>query len=283
MFSNAEDSATAGVIALLLEVSSNPKSGNVDREHNLKDLTYENFLISSASAFPAFLKLAKRQISIGEGVLSAINNSKRFQSTNNVHFGAFLLLAPLIHSWGDVGKAVNAIKSTTYNDSIQILRAFKLVKARVMDTENLSLKSDETEKMIIEERINLYKWMKLAPPENIIAKELIDGYKMTIMAKTFLFKFLELYGNINKAIVVTYHKLLSEVIDPLIIAKHGIKKAEMIRKTAEKTFKLFIETGKFDLFHRLDEELLKMNANPGSIADIISSSIYLALAEGLRI
>lgn len=33
---------------------------------------------------------------------------------------------------------------------------------------------------------------------------------------------------------------------------------------------------------KLDEKLLKMGANPGSVADLTVSSIYLALLEGLR-
>lgn len=35
-------------------------------------------------------------------------------------------------------------------------------------------------------------------------------------------------------------------------------------------------------FGKLDEELLEMGINPGTIADLTTSSIFLALIEGLR-
>ncbi|HIE23244.1 MAG TPA: hypothetical protein EYP68_03340 [Candidatus Korarchaeota archaeon] len=37
-----------------------------------------------------------------------------------------------------------------------------------------------------------------------------------------------------------------------------------------------------DFFMRLDVELLKRGINPGTIADLTTSSIFLALIDGLR-
>ena len=65
MFESAEDSATAGVLSLLLEVSGNPKAGNVDREHNFHDLRFEHFLASASAVYPVFLKTAIGESSIG--------------------------------------------------------------------------------------------------------------------------------------------------------------------------------------------------------------------------
>ncbi|MEM0022893.1 MAG: triphosphoribosyl-dephospho-CoA synthase, partial [Archaeoglobaceae archaeon] len=96
MFRNPEESATSAVLALLLEVSSTPKAGNVDREHDFEDLKFEHFLTSAVSAFPFFLKTAKEK---RLHLLQAVIAGKNFGINTNVHFGAFLLLFPLIAVW----------------------------------------------------------------------------------------------------------------------------------------------------------------------------------------
>jgi len=46
MFKSPEEAAISGVLSMLLEVSANPKSGNVDRGHDFPDMRYEDFLVS---------------------------------------------------------------------------------------------------------------------------------------------------------------------------------------------------------------------------------------------
>ncbi len=185
MFKAHSDAAVAGCLSLLLEVSGNPKAGNVDREHDFDDLRFEHFLASAAGAFPAFLEVAEKR-KIGEGVLKAVKESMRWHKAENVHFGAFLLLVPLISSW-DAGNAVEItkaarerLKKTDYTDSLGVLEAFRLSNARVVEAEELNLKDRKTEEEIVRKKINLYDWMKMAPEENLIARELVNGYRISV-------------------------------------------------------------------------------------------------------
>ncbi|MCS7121500.1 MAG: triphosphoribosyl-dephospho-CoA synthase [Archaeoglobaceae archaeon] len=273
---SAEDAAIAATISLLLEVSASPKSGNVDRDHDFEDLKFEDFLISSAAAFPSFLRAAESK-KIGENIFYAVKTSSRWQRAGNVHFGAFLLLIPLLTGWeGRRGKEVAKIasenvKRTTSDDSIYVFKAFKICKARVLEVEKFSLKDDKTKNFIVEKNLNLYNWMLLAPKDNLIAKELTEGFKISLKASEKLFN----YKNKKEAIVYTFHELLASYLDPLILAKFGYEKAVEIKIKASEALKEGIEG-----FKKLDQELLNIKANPGTIADITASAIFLAICDG---
>ena len=279
MFENAVDAAIAAVSSLLLEVSSNPKPGNVDRDHNFPDLRYEHFIMSSVSSYPIFLDIGMRKKSFGEGVLELIKNSMKWHKAENVHFGAFLLLTPLVHSWGDIEGAKRFIEEADYRDSLLIKKAFELSRARVMETKELSLK-DRVEDEIVQKRIGVREWMERAPKENFIAAELVNGYELSIRGSRLIFDYFKRFRDPNKAIVLTYITFLSELLDPLIIAKKGIHLAKKVRNLARSSLEFFNETGNFAVFYELDTKILKMSVNPGSVADLVISSIYLSLSEG---
>lgn len=279
-FRSSHDAAIAATLAMLLEVSGSPKAGNVDRDHNFSDLRYEHFLASASAAFPVFLRAAEKDGSIGELIYSAVENSLRWQKAGNVHFGAFLLLIPLVMRWdaGDAWSVASSAVETLKGDEDDcryVMRAFRLSGARVMDVSEKSLEGREDEV----KGLNLYEWMKLAPEENFIAGELVKGYPLSLKGMELLLYLAK--EDMNRAVVLTYHHLLSELIDPLIISKLGFDAAIEVRNMAREAIKRYEDEG-IEVFIKLDEELLKMGANPGSVADLTISSIYLALLEGLR-
>ncbi|ADC66072.1 triphosphoribosyl-dephospho-CoA protein [Ferroglobus placidus DSM 10642] len=274
--------ALSASIALALEVLATPKSGNVDRFHDFEDLKLHDFVISSICSLPSFLKLARGEIGVGEAIYQAINESVKFHGEKNVHFGAFLLLCPLVSSHGDVKKAVENVKNSDWKQSLYVYKAFKLVNPRVLSSKELDLREDETEKEIVEKKLSLYEWMKKAPEENIVAKELTNGYKLSTECKNRILYWSEKFS-LEKAIVLAYHEILSKVPDPLIIAKHGKSLAEKITEEAKLRLKDFKELGNFSIFMEFDEKLIERKINPGSVADIVAAGIYLALMEGVRI
>jgi len=282
MFSNPSEAAVSAVLSMLLEVSANPKPGNVDRDHNFPDLRYEHFLASSSASFPVFVEIANKKLSIGEGIYKLVRVSKSFHNVGNVHFGAFLLLTPLVFSWGDVEKASNCVRETTAKDSLNVKRAFDLSNARVLDVERLDLRDRNVEDEIVERDLNLYEWMKQAPDVNFIAKEYTNSFELSRMGKKRILDYHAETGDVNKAIVLCYVSMLSELLDPLVVAKSGIKIAHKVREMARESMEFYEQTGNFSVFHELDLKVLKAGVNPGSVADLTISSIYLALAEGWR-
>ena len=48
--------AQCAELAMLFELSSSPKPGNVDRCHDFSDIGFHQFLVSAVSAYPVFRK-----------------------------------------------------------------------------------------------------------------------------------------------------------------------------------------------------------------------------------
>ena len=95
-----DDIAENAALAMILEVSSFPKPGNVHRLRDFKDTAYEQFLASAVAAGTVFGRAAKaaRTHEYGAGAMieAAVERSIRRQSGGNTHFGTFVLLIPLV-------------------------------------------------------------------------------------------------------------------------------------------------------------------------------------------
>ncbi|MBC7250970.1 MAG: triphosphoribosyl-dephospho-CoA synthase, partial [Anaerolineae bacterium] len=81
----------AAQIACLIEVSAS-KPGNVSRLYDFHDMRMEDFLLSAAAIGPAMRQAG--QVSVGETILRAIQDTKRLVRANT-NLGIVLLLAPL--------------------------------------------------------------------------------------------------------------------------------------------------------------------------------------------
>ena len=274
--------ALSASVALALEVLATPKSGNVDRFHDFEDLRLHDFIISSICSLPTFMKLEANEIGVGEAVYEAIKTSVEYHGEKNVHFGAFLLLSPLVASRGDVESAFKIIKSSDWKQCLFIYKAFKLVSPRVLKAENFDLREDKTEEEIKRETLSLYEWMMRAPKENVVAKELTHKYELSRFCKERILFWAKRFG-FERAIVVAYHELLSRVLDPLIIAKHGIDEAKRVKEMAKNCLEEFKEVENFSIFMEFDEILIERKVNPGSVADLTAAGIYLSLMEGVEI
>ncbi len=266
------------VLSLLLEVSSSPKSGNVDRCHDTT-LSFHQFIISALSAFEGF-RMAERGESVGKCIYEAVKKSVHFCGTN-VHFGAFLLLIPLVTAKAKskknkaeiiAKKASKLIKNSSVEDSIFLLKAYRISKPRTSKAKKYSLDEIKEEDLTIN-NLNLYRWM-LYSEDNFIAKELISEYPISMEGCKMIKEFSKEY-NLNDSIVLTYHHLLSKLIDPLIVSKFGKNTAEKVRAMAKKSLDK-------KTFKELDEKLISLGINPGSIADVVSSSIFLYLSENIE-
>ena len=80
---------------MALEVSGTPKPGNIDRDHDYEDTKYEDFLAAAIGVYPVMEKACGRA-GVGELVLEASEESTAWQPGGNTHFGAYILLFPLI-------------------------------------------------------------------------------------------------------------------------------------------------------------------------------------------
>src|SRR5512136_2010988 len=103
-------------LAMMLEVTAYPKPGNVDRCHDYPETRLEHFLASTIFAREALEEAEKGEGRIGEIIRHAVRDTNCHEG-GNTHFGAFILLIPLVYGRHIPGAMV-AIGKTETSDAI---------------------------------------------------------------------------------------------------------------------------------------------------------------------
>jgi len=272
--------AVKATLSMLLEVSANPKPGNVDREHDFEDTRYEHFLCSAASCYPVFFEMVGRRSGVGEWIRKLVRASRSLRGGGNTHLGTFILLSPLVMA-ADEGRifdvASEIVRRSTPEDAINLYLAIRESGAFLPPSEKLSVFDDDSLRRIEEEGITLYDILSISSPYDMISDELVNGFRRVKRYSEVLKKFWNL--GVNEAVVRTYIQILSEEKDSFIRNKYGDLIAEKVRKDAEKLLHEF----SMDKTRKFDEILLKRRINPGSSADIICGSLFITLLGGARI
>ncbi len=280
--------ARCAQLAMLLEVSATPKPGNIDRDHNYTDTRFEHFLASAVGVYPILEKAARSDSGIGSVIREAVNESSRWQSGGNTHFGAFILLIPLVMAAGKCEersclktRVEKVVRGTTVEDAIEFYRAFSELKVKVKPVGDLDLGETSSIKKIKQQGLTLYNLMEISGSYDMIAEEWTEGFKKTFdCASSIKNKIKKL--SINDAVVFTFMEILSYNKDTFIQTKFDIKKADEVSMRARAIMQKECKEEIIDKIHTFDEELLKDGINPGSTADIIIAGLFVSLFEGMR-
>lgn len=285
--------------AMILEVCATPKPGNVDREHNYPETHFEHFLASSVSVYPVLKKASTSSSGIGKYIHDSVVESAKWQGGGNTHFGAFILLIPLVMAGGGLSGRINGtpgifpelkmrtlelVRDTTVDDAVELYRAFADAGVRVNDVDGLDLADPASIDAIRTGGTTLYRLMKISSSYDMIAREWTAGYPLTFAcANSILEKHANL--NINDSVVWTFLEIMAENTDTFIQTKFDEERARAVSERAKQIIQL-IDSAGFDSAKReieiFDEELLSAGINPGSTADIIIAGLFAALVGGLR-
>jgi len=280
--------ARCAQLAMILEVSATPKPGNIDRDHNYIDTRFEHFLASAVGVYPILEKAANSKAGVGKLIFDSVTESGKWQSGGNTHFGAFLLLIPLVMAGGRcenkkrLREAVSRIiRETTVDDAVEFYRAFARAGVKVKPVDDLDLADTDSIEKIMAQGLTLFDMMDMSSGYDMIAEEWVNGFEKTFQCSAMIREKISKYG-INDAVVLTFMELLSRNNDTFIRTKFDIKKAEEVSMRA----KIILQKGdmtqiKNDIC-QFDEELLKEGVNPGSTADIIIAGLFVSLFEGMR-
>ena len=255
-------------LAMMLEVTAFPKPGNVDRCHDYPETRLEHFLASTILARPALEEANRGQGRIGEIIKHAVRDTN-CHAGGNTHFGAFLLLIPLIYGRGISG-AMQAIAKTDSSDAVAFYKAFAMTAVRMNEKDDLDVNDPHTLTLIRDRDMSLLDIMQHSAPNDMVAREWVTGFPLSRRGADLLKEL----GPGRKSIVGMFLTLLASEPDTFIVKKHGIEIARetMMRARDVLDGKLSVES--------LDADLLQRDINPGSIADITIAAIYLALGEG---
>lgn len=255
-------------LAMMLEVCAYPKPGNVDRCHDYPETRLEHFLASTILARPALEEADKGEGRIGEIIKHAVRDTNCHEG-GNTHFGAFILLIPLVYGKGIPG-AMAAIAKTDSSDAVAFYKAFAMTAVRMNESDELDVNNPHTLTLIRERDMNLLDIMQHSAAHDMVAREWVTGFPLTRRGADLL----QELGPGRQSIVDTFMTLLATEPDTFIIKKHGIEVARETMLGARDVL-----DGKRPVA-RFDEDLIQRDINPGSVADITIAAIYLALGEG---
>ncbi|HVN65781.1 MAG TPA: triphosphoribosyl-dephospho-CoA synthase [Methanomicrobiales archaeon] len=256
-------------MAMVLEVTAYPKPGNVDRCHDYPSTRLEHFLASAVLARPALEKAAGGcGVGIGEILHEAVRLTTRHRG-GNTHFGAFILLIPLLRG-GNIEGAIRTVRETTVEDAIRFYRAFSLTRVRMLPDDPLDVANPKALDTIRERGMTLFDVMVHSKEHDMVAREWVDGFPLTRKAADLLRR----SGCGREAVVTAFLRLLAEKTDTFIVKEHGAIVAEEVRRRAGEVLAGREELAAFDA------ECIARGINPGSIADILIAGIFIALGEG---
>jgi len=255
-------------LAMALEVCAGPKPGNVDRCHDYADTRLEHFLASAIFVRPALERAERGEGGVGELIKGAVQLTN-VHAGGNTHFGAYILLFPLILG-GDIAGAMEIIQSTTVEDAVLFYEAFGLTQVRAHPTDDLDVNDPASIAKIREEGMTLFDIIAYSAPRDLVCREWTEGYPRTRRAADML----HAAPAAKAAIPAAFIALLAAEPDTFVAKKHGDAVA---RETTEKARAVRDGTLAIEAF---DEWCHARGVNPGSTADIIIAAIYVALGEG---
>jgi len=292
-----QDIATCAQLACVLEVSA-PKPGNVNRLHDFSDTKFEHFLSSGVAIGSSVSKAADRgyragkgeinpeDIGIGELIEEAVFEASRWHHGKNTDLGISMLLIPLGASVGmslakgnDPQENIDPIiKDTTYEDTLSLYEAIRRANLGGLgSSEYLDVNDPNSDRKIAEEGINIYQIMNATEGDSI-ARELVTSYDISF--NTGYPAIMEGHSNsdVNAAVVHAFLTILSKIPDTLIARKNGMEAARRVSRDAGAVLEGSMDVTEFDSSLRNKDNHL----NPGTTADLVTSSLMIALLRGLR-
>jgi triphosphoribosyl-dephospho-CoA synthase len=266
-------------LACLLEVSAG-KPGNVSIYREFRDTSFLDFVLSAEAIAPVMQRAAQQ--SVGDTVLEAVRATWQVVQTNT-NLGIVLLLAPLARASGQGSLRERlrlVLEELTVEDARKTYAAIRMASPGGLKAVNQGDVNDHNG-----EGMNLREAMFLARERDTIAREYVTSFELTFsLGYPALVEHYRTSGWILEAIVQAYLIILSQVPDTLIARKNGMMTAEKVSRQAREVLAaggIYTETGKKKI-RELDESLrVRGNLlNPGTTADLIVSSLFVALLAG---
>lgn len=288
-------------LSIILEASSYPKPGNVHRLSNNPGLEYEYFLVTGVFSIKYFRRSIMRGINgwgdvvIGDLIYGLIKDIMDTVSSNTC-LGSGLLLTTLGVSIGlsirngkmniedIIENSGRIISSTTIEDSVYYYKAVRkaspsYIKPGDYVGDYVNVWDPLFEIKLREKGHRLIDVLKYSSRFDIVAEEVINKYPVSREAEIFLRKRLKEHGDWNRGVVETYLYVLSHTRDTIVFLKHGDEVARWVSHRSKYILGEIMDktTEWMSIVQEFDIDLKKKGINPGSVADIISSTIAIYL------
>ena len=299
-FDSLEYYSTLLSYSIALEASAYPKPGNTHRLSEYPDKPYLAFILNSMVFQRVFEEAIRKaymgqRVGVGGVVYNAVSSMMKY-SGFNTSLGQALLLSPLAISIGrclrEVGEAydcfvedyIRVVEETSVEDSILFYKSVRLIAPSYLKREDetgdfVNIWDPEFEAKLRAKRHRLVDVLRYSSEKDIVASEVVSGLNRSRRYTGMLENYLSILRDWNKALVATFLEIMGNEIDTVIARKHGLDTAVEVSRRAM-LVKEFIGRPEFESEVRaLDQYLRERGLNPGSVADVLTSTIALFLLK----
>lgn len=291
----AKDIAKLAQLASVLEVSGWPKPGNVHRTRNYDDMVFQDFIISGVVIGKTMEELALQskeiddlsKAELGKYILQAVSETDKWIE-NNTNLGIMMMCVPIAAAASisdgfdeiqeNVGRLMDA---TTVEDAVNLYDAINVADAGGMgDQEEFDVMSEKAKDELKANNQTMFDVLEISAGWDRLANELTNKMPVCFEIGYPTFKdFLEACDDVdvvNKATVLTFITILSQIPDTLISRKYGNEIAESVSKKAEEILKFKDDESFVQKLLDFDDYLYENKYNPGTTADLTAASIFLS-------
>ena len=251
------------------------KLGNVHRHADFIDLSLLDFLTSAGSLA---LSMSQPSITLGMTILNAVEACS-CSTRSNVNLGIILLLGPLVttyYNFQNWDLLSQHLSMTTIADAEQVYSAIRLAHPGNMGR-------NDTQDISATPTVTLQEAMRLAAGYDLVAVQYINGFSEVLrFGMMSLQTIMTRPCPLEELIIRLQLSFMSAYPDSLIARKHGHAAAVDIQHRVA----ALSDDGGLDnrqtrqALILLDAELRRRRMNPGTIADLIAATLFVALLTG---
>lgn len=263
-------------------------------------------------------RIGLEEVRVGEIIDAMIGDIMAWHRGGNTHLGTSLLFVPLSISAGYTfacdsrpalsklrRNAARVMRATTVRDALKFMEALKKASpaglGRLSDKNLPDVSKNDSRRMIVRKGLTLYDIMEASSSWDNVGKEWATGMEISFRHGFPTWsRTKKETGSVNVATVQTFLTILSRFPDTLIARKVGMEKTEDVRKAASIGFAMASQVSEraskilaiggaktregIDALRKFDRSLRAKGGrlNPGTTADLTSSSIMVALLSGER-
>lgn len=294
----AKDIAKLAQLASVLEVSGWPKPGNVHRTRNYDDMVFQDFIISGVVIGKTMEELALQskeiddlsKAELGKYIIQAVSETDKWIE-NNTNLGIMMMCVPIAAAASisegfdeiqeNVGRLMDA---TTVEDAVNLYDAINVADAGGMgDQEEFDVMSEKAKDELRANNQTMFDVLEISAGWDRLANELTNKMPVCFEIGYPTFRdFLETCDDVdvvNKATVLTFMTILSQIPDTLISRKYGNEIAESVSKKAKGILKFKDDESFVQKLLDFDDYLYENKYNPGTTADLTAASIFLSYLE----
>lgn len=287
----AKEIAKLVQIASVLEVSGYPKPGNVHRTRNFDDMVFEDFLISGVVIGETIKEATTQAKTIGENyndaelgrfILEAVQETDKWIA-NNTNLGIVMMCVPIAcsaaisNNFDEIQSNVSILMdNTTVEDAVNLYDAINIADAGGMgDQDEFDVMSEKAKDELRANNQTMYDVLKISAGWDRLANELTSSMPVCFDIGYTTFSKLK-SDSINKATVLTFLTILSQVPDTLISRKYGDEVAQDVSDKVKELLTFKDDDIFLDKLNEFDDYLYNNKFNPGTTADLTAASIFIS-------